>query len=423
MATGRLGFLCFGLTFLLTFAADPQEVSTPLSPSEAYKAAFAPFNAAKAQPDDLTDADKLALGIGVAKAAHDCLSLSADPSKFAADAKELLALGELCIFGQQYEAARATLVNYLALPQPPERKLALVLLVRALLGLGNPHQAALELGTLLNDFPYDAQTHFAIDQVIDGLESEENKVKNPQPMRQLLQLCDTQRTNTFPLLTSGKGLEGKEVSASASVLFADAIRCVGLVAQTNPVTAQDTMNQLAAIAQQPSWAGTAELAPMRASLARQQMVGARVPLSALHGHVLSNNTLLPRPLSLTHGAVLLLPFTLWAPSTPDVAGNLARFAPQQPIYAITSWSANTGREDVFSSDILAAVRAWRQALPPRVTMLIVPDTELSAFHTDTFPAGIVIRDGIVRSNSPLSGRGAQHMLIRALNDGAQPQKP
>jgi hypothetical protein len=223
----------------------------------------------------------------------------------------------------------------------------------------------------------------------------------------------------MPLLTSGKGLEGKDISAAPSVLFADAIRCVVVAAAAGQTSATGTLHQLTAIAQQPSWAGTAELAPMQSALARQQMVGARVPLSALHGHVLGNNTILPRTVSLARGTVLLLPFTLWAPSTPDVAGDLARFAPQQTIYAITSWSANTGREDVPSSEILAALRSWRQTLPPRVSMIIVPDTELSAFHTDSFPVGIVIRNGVVRSNGPLPSKGAELMFLRTLGDGAK----
>jgi len=52
-------------------------------------------------------------------------------------------------------------------------------------------------------------------------------------------------------------------------------------------------------------------------------------------------------------------------------------------------------------------------------MLIVPDVELSAFHADSFPAGIVIRDGVVRSNSVLSSPGAERMLLRVLTDPAE----
>jgi hypothetical protein len=408
------------LSLLLALTGDralAQGNPTPLSPAEAYKAAMAPLNAARAQPDDLTDADKFALGIGMAQASRDCLALSGDTSAFATDGKELLALSELCLFGQQYEPARATLVKYLALPQPPERKLALVLLIRALIGLKEPGGAELQVDSLLRDYPYDAQIHFAIDQVIDALEAESAHRNNG--LHQALQRCTTQNAVTLPLLTSGKALEGKDISASPSVLFADATRCAALAEGLGESSAQETMHQLTAIVQQPSWAGTADLAPMQAALARQTMVGARVPLSSVHGHVLSNNTLLPRTVPLTRGTALLVPFVLWSPSALDVVGALARSAPQQPIYAITSWSANTGRDDAPSNPILTALRLWQQTLPPHVSMLIVPDVELSAFHADSFPAGIVIRDGVVRSNSVLSSPGAERMLLRALTDPAE----
>ncbi len=186
-----------------------QENAKPLSPSEAYKAALAPFQASRTQPDDLTDADRFALQIGIARASRDCRALSSNASSLDADEKELIALGELCLFGQEYGPARAALTKYLALPQPPERKRAMVLLVRALLGLNDPGSAELVVRSLLHDFPYDAEIHFAIDQVIDASEGLSEGLN-----RMALNLCATQNAVTLPLLASGKALEGKEATAS-----------------------------------------------------------------------------------------------------------------------------------------------------------------------------------------------------------------
>ena len=405
------------LGLLLVLAGNrvlAQDSGTPLSPSEAYKSAMAPFNAAKAQPGDLTDADKLALGIGMARATRDCLALSAENSTLATDPKELLALAELCIFGQQYEPARATLVKYLALPEPPERKLALVLLIRALLGLNAPDSAEPQVRSLLRDYAYDAQIHFAIDQVIDGLEA-----RSAWANQLALQLCATQDAVTLPLLARGEALEGKEISASPSELFADGVRCAALAKELGKVSTPDTLPQLGKIAQQPDWEGTADLAPMRAALSRQMSVGARAPLAELHGYVFSNGKLVTRSISLGRGNIVLLPFTLWAPSASDVAIQLGRLAPQQRVYAITSWSANTGRPDAPSREILMALNSWRQNLPPHILMLIVPDSELRAFKADSFPGGIVIRDGIVRWNSAISSQGAERLLVHALQGRAE----
>lgn len=86
------------------------------------------------------------------------------------------------------------------------------------------------------------------------------------------------------------------------------------------------------------------------------------------------------------------------------------------MYAITSWSANTGLDDVPNKQMLMALRLWQETLPAHVSIVIVPDAELRAFHDDSFPSGIVIRDGVVPSNFVLSSGGAQRMLLRVLTN-------
>jgi hypothetical protein len=390
-----------------------QENGKPLSPSEAYKSALAPLQASRTQPDDLTDADRFALQIGIARASRDCRALSSNASPLDADEKELIALGDLCLFGQEYGPARAALTKYLALPQPPERKRAMVLLVQALLGLNDPGSAELVVRSLLKDFPYDAEIHFAIDQVIDASEGLSDGLN-----KMAFNLCATQDAVTLPLLTSGKSLEGKEANASASVLFGDGVRCVGLAKGRDEPSGQEAMHQLATIAQMQSWQGTADYSPMQASLQRQQMVGTQVPLSGLHGFTLTNGQIAPRPIALKRGTVILLPFVLWSPNASEEASRLARLAPQQTIYAITSWSANTGRDDVPSNEISMALREWQRNLPANVHMVVVPNAELSVFHVDSFPAGIVIREGTLLWNGVLSSQGAERMLLSTLSGRA-----
>jgi hypothetical protein len=386
-----------------------QESPKALSPIESYKAALAPLMETRNQPNDLTDADKFALGIGIAQASRDCLSLSSDRSGFADDPKELFALGQLCILGQQFEPARATIVDYLALPQPPEREQALSLLVRALLGSNNPRSAEPQVRSLLRDYPYDALIHKAIDQVIDATEG-----ANADQLAR--ELCATQSAATLPLLAKGRTVEGSGGSVSAATLFADAVRCAALV---GGLSEPATMGNLAEIAQQPNWKGTADLAPMLAVLKRQQMTKRRAPASLLQGYLVGSNSLVPSTIALQRGTVLLIPFTLWSPSFPEVAGNLAKLAAQRSIYAITSWHANTGREDVRSSQVLDGLRSWQHSLPKRVPILIVPDSVLDSFHIDVFPAGILIRKGKVLFNMTLSSEGTERLLVSALNGNAE----
>jgi hypothetical protein len=73
---------------------------------------------------------------------------------------------------------------------------------------------------------------------------------------------------------------------------------------------------------------------------------------------------------------------------------------------------------VPSNEVTAALRLWRQEFPPRVTILIVPDKDLKSLYADSFPAGILIRDGVVRSNAVLSGQGPQKILVNMLVGGS-----
>lgn len=406
---GGRGLAAFaGLVLLVSVLRLPgQEGSKPLSPTESYKAALSPFTEARSQPNDLTEADKFALGIGIAQAARDCLALSPDAPAIAGDAKELFALGELCIFGQQFEPARAALVAYLALPQPPEREQGFLLLARAFLGLNEPETAASQVRTVLLDYPYDARIHAAMDQVIESAEGVDQNTL-------ALELCATQNAATIPLLGSGKALEGKDGSVSASRMFADAVRCAAVAASAGK---PDRMAELAGIVNLPLWAGTADLAPMIAALERQQMVGKSAPGSSLHGVALGTNGLVPRTVSLRRRTVVLVPFTLWSPSTPDMARELAKLTPRLPIYAITSWHANTGREDVRSSEVLEGLHSWQRSLPKSVSIMVVPDAVLAEFHGDVFPAGILVRNGTVLANLVLSGEGAERLLVNAWGGG------
>jgi hypothetical protein len=404
-------FLAIPSLLLVVMAAVPaqaQEDTKFLSPSEAYKAALLPLNAARAQPNDLTEADKFALSVGISMASRDCLAFSSKASALATNAKELLSLGELCLFGQQFEPARISLTKYLVLPDSLDKKQALILLVRAHLGLNQPASAAAEIKLLLSDYPYEAQIHFAVSQVIDAAEGVDATFDELA-----LHLCETQTAITLPLLGDGKAIEGKEGSASSSALFADAVRCAALLGNAGR-DASPTMQKLTEVAQQKSWVGTADYAPMQAALARQRMVGSKVTLNVLHGKVVNKNPMIPRTVQLTHGTVILLPFTLGSPSAATVARDLAKYSGQRAIYAITSWSANTGREDTPSDQIRDALREWQRTLPPAVSVLLVPDAELNVFHADSFPTGIVIHDGFVRSNAVLATQGSERLLLGAM---------
>jgi len=377
-----------------------------------------PFDQARAQNGDLTVADKLALSLGETRAAHDCLSLTAASAAAALEPAETLALGKLCLFGQQFEPARATLVRYLALPTPPERETALILLTRAFLGLKSPGSAAIQVMSLTRDYPYDTAIHSATDQAISA-----NEIARPLLRFYALPLCKKQTAVILPLLAQGKALGGKDESIQPARLFADALRCSIIARYAGDQIPNDSLDDLEKIEQQANWLGTADLAPMQEAMARARMTGQAVPLHILHARQLSSiRASVPRPLALRHGTVVLAFFTLWSPSAIEVIQNLADAAPSAAIYAVTSWRANTGGKDEPSREILSSLRALSQSLPRKVPLLVVPDAELDTFHIDQYPAGVTISDGAVLSNLLLTDAGSIQMALYNIHPAPSTQK-
>ncbi len=389
---------------VLLLAAGLQQAPPPLPPSEALAAAMGPFNAARAQADDLTAADTLALGVGISRAARDCAALTAKPEDDTHNAPEVLALAKLCLFGQQFDPARAAAVRYIALADPKEHEPALLILIRAFLGLKEPGSALPQWRSLVLNFPYDANIQFAGDQILDATAG-----ASPGYNDMALQVCGKQDAVTLPLLAGGKALPGKEASASASFLFSDAVRCWTLARATGD-SAAATLKQLEAVPELPAWQGSAELAPMREALARVRMLGRPSPLPALHAHALSAGQS-PQAVPLARGAVVLVPCTLWAPSTASILRTLRLSAPGQRIYAVTSWAANTGGADAPNENLLAGMREFRRGLPAGVPLLLVPDGEFRLLHEDAFPAGVVMREGQAAANLPLTGEAAVRLLL------------
>jgi hypothetical protein len=416
-SASRCTLLTFCL-FALSLSARAQQERQELSPSEALRWAMDPFDQARAQNGDLTDADKLALSLGETRAAHGCLSLTAASAAAHLDSTETLALGKLCLFGQQFEPARATLIRYLAMPSPPERETALVLLTRAFLGLKSPGSAAIQALSLIRDYPYDAVIHSTTDQAISA-----NEIPGPMLRSYAMPLCKKQTEATLPLLIQGKPLEGKDEYIPAARLFADALRCSMIARHADDQIPNDSFDDLEKIEQQPNWLGTADLAPMQEAMARARMTGQAVPLHILHARQLSSTRpSVPRALALGHGTVVLAFFTLWSPSASEVIENLADAAPSAGIYAITSWRANTGGDDKPSPQILSSLRALSQSLPRKVPLLLVPDAELNAFHLDQYPAGVAIDEGTVLSNEVLTDAGSIQMTLYGIHPAPPAQK-
>src|SRR5690348_9144491 len=95
----------------------PPSAAPTMSPADAYDYAMQPFTNARSSPNDLTEADQWALGIGVARARESCEALM----KEKLHGEDLLALGKLCIFGRTSSphAARSFATSHCHSRNPP----------------------------------------------------------------------------------------------------------------------------------------------------------------------------------------------------------------------------------------------------------------------------------------------------------------
>jgi hypothetical protein len=173
--------------------------------------------------------------------------------------------------------------------------------------------------------------------------------------------------------------------------------------------------RLERIVQLPAWQKTAELAAMQSALARSEMTGKPAPSETISGKLVNSaGPLRPAKVDLARGTSLLVPFALWTPGALSIVQSFHTTAPQQKIYLLTSWTANSGAADEASKELLDSLRSAAKALPAQISILVVSDAVLQQFHADAFPAAIIVRDGIVQANLPLDGDAAKRLSIFAL---------
>lgn len=405
---------CFIALLLFASSLYPQQSNGQLSPSEALKYSLEPFDQARMQDDDLTDADLVALRLGISRASQNCNSLIYTLKAFANDPAQQLAMAKLCLWGRQYENARVALVGYLSLPNPSKRETALLLLVKAFLGLNNLPSARLQVLSLLRDYPYDADIHLVIDEVIgaaEGLNSDVNSEQN----QLVMDLCKRQVSATLRLLDTNQALQGSEQDVPVSRVYMDALHCAVLERSLGSSDANDLIAELSTLPQKPSLQVSVDMIEMKEALARTEMLGRPVPYSVLHAQeLLADTSYLRRTISLEHSTLILAIFTLWTPEATDMIQKLAILAQPYKVYAVTSWAANTGTLDTPSADLVRSIHKWRHNLPRGVSLLLVPDQELRALRVSQYPTAITVYKGVLLFNGVLMDDGAVRLATGQL---------
>lgn len=243
-------------------AASPSNSAPAMTPSDAYRYAMQPFNDARGAPDDLTTADKWALGIGIQRANQQCEILKIQ--KLAGE--DLLALGRLCVLGQDFEPARGALVPYVILPDAKSAELGRLLLTKAFLGLQDLSSAESQIESLLSLFPYDASIHLGIDMVVDKAEASDAV----DDLDVIPRLNDQQLPHILDALAHGGAVPPSNGDAvGPALLVRDALRCADALRRNGkPDDADKILARIKADVAAPSILNSPDDAPIEAALTR-----------------------------------------------------------------------------------------------------------------------------------------------------------
>lgn len=395
-------------------ATEPTQLPTAptMSPGEAYLYAMQPFNQARSAPNDLSEADEWALGIGVSRAKQQCEALG----KVKLAGEDLLAFGKLCILGQDFDPARQSLIDYLALPQAKSPELGRLLLTRAFLGLRWIPSAESQIESLLSLYPYDASIHLGIDLVVDTAAASQAT----DDLDVIGRLDEQQLPHTLEALAHGGTLpasNGDQVDAL--LLVDDALRCADTLRRAFK---QDQADAIVAKVKSSIAADaivrSALYPAIQNALTRYALPGQASAVRSFHGDELPmTGAPIPRTIPLydpdpdahrivrrinatttmvrtTDDRTLVLVFSLAGPASQSaIQQTLARLAqdhltPGLRVVAVTSYAANVGTDTPVPA-VLQSLREFRSTLPPTLPVYLVPDTQLQPFAIDNWPAAIL----------------------------------
>jgi hypothetical protein len=392
--------------FAQTASSSTTDKPLVLSPTEAYRYAMQPFQDARSAPNDLTEADQWALGLGASRAHEQCEAIA--PTK--PQGEDLLAQGKLCVFGQDLGPAEDALVAYLGLPKMADEKTARLLLTRVFVQTNSLSAAESQLDSLTSSFPYDADLHWAIDQVIDAAWAQEGVVtrimnQSGQAAREVpidvsggdlvMRLNALQLPFILKALETGGMMKTEGSTVSAAVLTRDALRCADGMRKTGKSkNAADLVDQLKTLTAVPAIAQTASKPAIDNAFARYALAGQTAPMDALHGTLVAK---VPTPAvrRFAGKTTLVVVFSLGSPQFHDaivkIAGELEKTPPKKPlqVIAVTSYAAMNGADEKTDA-VLSALQALQTMLPASVPMMIVPESFLKSFAIDAFPAAIVM---------------------------------
>ncbi len=391
--------------FLAFQSSKDLQQSRPLSPSEELAASMLPFEQVRQQPDDLTDADRHALAVGREHAKQSCKALSAvddqDPLK-----SDLLELGHLCLFGQQFELARKNLLKYMSLASVTKVDPARLMLSRAFLGAGDPINAAIQANQLLQAEPVSDDTYTLGMDIMNSVSLRQSDFTG-----NIKSLGTSLIENGLKLVNDAPD---KRHNLSVSAIYGNTLRCIQVL-KAGGVTVDPQVEQRAiALPKSSDVTSGLELDRMASALRDFQALGSSTPIKHLNGvEITKTGAKIPREFDLTQGSWLLLTSAVWTPSTSRIVSEMLSAAPKLHLMVLTSDFVNVG---LGSSTVEqeSELTAFAAKMPSQVKVVKLSTEQMKLLGADNMPYGTTISDGTVKMKTAIDGETAERLTLLSI---------
>ena len=224
-------------------AAPPSGAETfdLMPPSAAYAYATQPVDVVRRSPDNMSDAERYAWIVAIARAAKSCEA--AKPSDYTGE--ELYSLAQLCALGKAYPEAIASIKAYLAGAEPKNPELARALWARTALQMADGRQAQRVTEQLIDMYPYDAIVHNVSQDVLMSLAGPDEG--------SAIALAIRRQTALLNAIGSGKPLRSPsgDFEIPTSWLFRDALKLAAIYKHRGDDADADSLFQQIAARLQP----------------------------------------------------------------------------------------------------------------------------------------------------------------------------
>ena len=393
-----------------------------MPPSAAYLYALQPVDVVRRSPDNMSDAERYAWEVAIARAAKLCAAAKSSDYR----GEELYSLAQLCALGKQYPQAVGAIQKYLAGESPKNTELARGLWARSALQMQDGRMAQRITEQLIDMYPYDAVVHSVSQDVMMSLAGPDEGSAIALAMRRFPSLLGA--IGTGKPLRSPSG----DFELSTAVLFRDALKLAAIYKHRGDDNEAQSVLQQIAGRLEPIGAQVPATQHKQIDTAVKQFLMLGKPAAPIEysRRVPKTQKRAPATLQPKGKVTVLLFYTSWCAqcfkALADLPKLAARYGGKVAAYAVTTpdiFAVNRMEPASIEKALLAEFKAQTAGIP----MLIADDDVRRSFAIDDYPTLVVVDGkGVVKyldelPHDTFQPRGYIDRMLRRLTGTPEPK--